>query len=70
MIARQDGLLRYVEQHLLEPVLTGDSINDRRTFIAPPRMTIRPDCILTGELFKRQGSGLVQTVILRFSRSA
>jgi len=27
MIARQDGLLRYVEQHLLEPVLTGESIN-------------------------------------------
>jgi len=23
-IARQDRLLRYVEQHLLEPVLTGD----------------------------------------------
>jgi hypothetical protein len=23
MIARQDGLLRYVEQHLLEPVRTG-----------------------------------------------
>ncbi len=25
-IARQDGLLRHVEQYLLEPVLTGDII--------------------------------------------
>jgi hypothetical protein len=24
VIARQDGFLRHVEQHLLEPVLTGD----------------------------------------------
>ena len=39
MIARQDGLLRYVEQHLLEPVLTGESINPAANVVPVGQMS-------------------------------